>query len=227
MSITTFLTGAGAKDSVFSSCTCTGVFRACWLVCSLGWEPVWLGTKSLEILLKRIWKTERERRYKPWSEQKKPWRHLEQESFVAALACGDEVGTVTGCLGAGLARTGFSVVCLPVLHLYLQETNKKYQCVSLRSTTTQRRTWGYYTWWGCYLLPRDFQEQSEIVTSLLAAAPFFHSVMEKRLHVWIFLALTLRGDECNKIITRVNLTYSLLGVDSKKPSQARPEKKVW
>lgn len=72
---------------------------------------------------------EREWRYQPWSEQKKPWRHLEQESFVEALACGDEVGTVTGCLGAGLAKTGFSVVCLPVLHLYLQETNKKYQCV--------------------------------------------------------------------------------------------------
>lgn len=70
-------------------------------------------------------KTEREWRYQPWSEQKKPWRHLEQESFVAALvACGDEVGTVTGCLGAGLAKTGFSVVCLPVLHLLLQEQTK-------------------------------------------------------------------------------------------------------
>lgn len=76
-------------------------------------------------------KTEREWRYQPWSEQKKPWRHREQESFVAAsAACGDEVGTVTGCLGAGLAKTGFSVVCLPVLHLYCKRTNKKkYQSV--------------------------------------------------------------------------------------------------
>ena len=67
------------------------------------------------------------KRPQPWSEQKKPWRHLEQESFnvAAALATGDEVGTVIGgCLGAGLARTGFSVVCLPFLHLHCKNKQK-------------------------------------------------------------------------------------------------------
>jgi hypothetical protein len=102
MSITAFCTG-GAKGSIFSSSACPGVFRVC-LICSLGWDP--------------------------WSEQKKPCRHLEQESFVAALASGDEVGAATGCFGTDLARTGFSVVCLPVLHLHCK---KHLQC--LQSTT--------------------------------------------------------------------------------------------
>lgn len=56
----------------------------------------------------------------PWSEQKKPWEHLGQDSFDVALVervtAGLEVGIVL--VAAGLFNTGFSVVCLPVLHLH-------------------------------------------------------------------------------------------------------------
>lgn len=47
-----------------------------------------------------------------------------------------------------------------------------------------------------YLLPWNFQEQTEIMTSLLAAAPLFHSVVKKWLQVWTFIALILWANEC-------------------------------
>lgn len=56
----------------------------------------------------------------PWSEQKNPCLHLEQVSFDEAPVegPGTRVGAGVGILGLGAAfvRTGFSVVCLPVLH---------------------------------------------------------------------------------------------------------------
>lgn len=56
----------------------------------------------------------------PWSEQKKPCLHLGQDSLedklVAVAAAGVEIGFFW--LGATFANTGFSVVCLPVLHLH-------------------------------------------------------------------------------------------------------------
>lgn len=61
----------------------------------------------------------------PWSEQKKPWRHLEQESFEDALVAKVETGAmeILG-VGAAFAGTGFSVVCLPVLHLHQEITTQ-------------------------------------------------------------------------------------------------------
>lgn len=56
----------------------------------------------------------------PWSEQKKPCRHLEQVSLEDAPAVELEEGAETGFFGLGAAfvNTGFSVVCFPVLHLH-------------------------------------------------------------------------------------------------------------
>lgn len=59
--------------------------------------------------------------FEPWSEQKNPCLHLEQVSFedAAVVVVGPETtGVGVGILGLGAAfvRTGFSVVCLPVLH---------------------------------------------------------------------------------------------------------------
>lgn len=53
----------------------------------------------------------------PWSEQKNPWRHLEQSPFVDELVAEDGGGI--GCFGvaAAFVGIGFSIVCLPVLHL--------------------------------------------------------------------------------------------------------------
>lgn len=56
----------------------------------------------------------------PWFEQKKPCLHLEQVSFDNVAVGGAETGLGTKeeflGLGAALVSTGFSVVCLPVLH---------------------------------------------------------------------------------------------------------------
>ena len=53
----------------------------------------------------------------PCSEQKNPCWHLEQVCFDDASGAGAGAGTwFFG--GAGFASTGFSVVCLPVLHLH-------------------------------------------------------------------------------------------------------------
>lgn len=54
----------------------------------------------------------------PWSEQKKPCRHLEHDSFDDASVAGGAVGAETGVLGFAFDNTGFSVVCLPVLQLH-------------------------------------------------------------------------------------------------------------
>lgn len=58
----------------------------------------------------------------PWSEQKKPCLHLGQDSFEDELVAGAAVGGENGFFGVGVgvafANTGFSVVCLPVLHLH-------------------------------------------------------------------------------------------------------------
>ena len=60
----------------------------------------------------------------PWSEQKKPCLHLRQDSFEDVLVAGAAMGGENGFFGLGVgvafafANTGFSVVCLPVLHLH-------------------------------------------------------------------------------------------------------------
>lgn len=54
----------------------------------------------------------------PCSEQKKPCRHLEQSSFDEVVFAGATKGTGFLGLDAAFNITGFSVVCLPVLHLH-------------------------------------------------------------------------------------------------------------
>lgn len=75
----------------------------------------------------------------PWSEQKNPWWHLEQASFGDALVIGAGTRTGTGTalflVADGVAITGFSVVCFPVLHLQewtsmLQIDNEQITCFS-------------------------------------------------------------------------------------------------
>lgn len=58
----------------------------------------------------------------PWSEQKNPCRHLEQDSFEDVpspdIGACEAAGTVALGLVSAFFNTGFSVVCLPVLHLH-------------------------------------------------------------------------------------------------------------
>lgn len=56
----------------------------------------------------------------PWSEQKNPCLHLGQDSLEDKLVVVAAVGGGIGFFGLAVtfANTGFSVVCLPVLHLH-------------------------------------------------------------------------------------------------------------
>lgn len=55
----------------------------------------------------------------PWSEQKKPCRHLAHDSFPNVFVM-EDTGAGLGFFTAvdGLDKTGLSVVCFPVLHLH-------------------------------------------------------------------------------------------------------------
>lgn len=69
----------------------------------------------------------------PWSEQKNPCRHLGQDSLDIPTVPGIRVDEIGFGLAVGFFNTGFSVVCLPVLHLHLSK--KKHLAMILTSKT--------------------------------------------------------------------------------------------